>query len=465
MRLIAAACMACALVGMAIAAERTDDGDDPQRPTVLFNRWQEDWSVLADPAVPHEALDNLKYIPLSSDPHTYLSLGANVRERYEYNDAVNFGTNDSPSQSYLLSRVETHADLRIAEQFQTFVQLQSDYAPGKTILTPVDQDRLDLEQAFIALIEPLADGTIKLRVGRQQIGFDLQRFVSVRDGPNVRQSYDAVWLDYERGGWRFITFLSHPVQDRDLRPFDDYSSSALTYGGVRVERRLGELGNLSAYLSQYTQDGAHFLTVSGNERRHVGDVRITGSNRGFDWDLEGMYQAGSIGVDNIRAWAIGSRSGYTLGNVLWQPRLGMQLDAASGDRNAQDHTLNTFNPLFPNGAYVTLSGYTGYTNFIHVKPSFTLKPTPRLTTMLAVAAQWRESTADAVYTQPDIPVAGTAGHGGAYSGTYYQLRTDWQMSEHFASALEAVRFDIADALRDAGAHDSTYVGVEVRFGW
>jgi hypothetical protein len=465
MRLIAAACAACALASVAITAEATDDDADPQRPAVLFHRWQEDWSVLADPDVPHEAFDNLKYIPLSSDPHTYLSLGANVRERYEYNDAVNFGVGDLPSQSYLLSRLETHADLRVAEQFQTFVQLQSDYAPGKTILTPVDQDRFDLEQAFIALIEPLADGTIKLRVGRQQIGFDLQRFVSVRDGPNVRQSYDAVWVDYERSNWRFITFYSHPVQDRNLRPFDDYSSSALSYGGVRVERHLGALGDLSAYLSQYTQDGAHFLTVSGNERRNVGDGRITGSNHGFDWDLEGMYQIGSIGVDNIRAWAVGSRSGYTLSSVPWQPRLGLQLDAASGNRNPQNHTLNTFNPLFPNGAYVTLSGYTGYTNFIHVKPSFTVKSTRRLTTMFAVAAQWRESTADAVYTQPDIPVAGTAGHGGAYTGTYYQLRTDWQMSEHFASAIEAVRFDIADALRDAGAHDSTYVGVEVRFGW
>jgi hypothetical protein len=465
MRLIATACAACMLASMVVAAEATDDNADPQRPTVLFNRWHEDWSVLADPAIPHEPLDNLKYIPLSSDPNTYLSLGANVRERYEYNDAVNFGAGDSPSQSYLLSRVETHADLRVAEQFQTFVQLQSDYAPDKTILTPVDQDRLDLEQAFIALIEPLADGTIKLRVGRQQIDFDLQRFVSVRDGPNVRQSYDAVWADYERGDWRFITFYSHPVQNRDLRPFDDYSSSALSYGGVRVERHLGAIGDFSTYLSQYTQDRAHFLTVSGNERRNVGDVRITGSNHGFDWDLEGMYQIGSIGVDNIRACAMGSRSGYTLGSVLWQPRLGLQLDAASGNRNPQNHTLNTFNPLFPNGAYVTLSGYTGYTNFIHVKPSLTLKPTRRLTMMLAAAAQWRESTADAVYTQPDIPVTGTAGHGGAYTGTYYQLRTDWQMSEHFASALEAVRFDISDALREAGAHDSTYVGVEVRFGW
>ena len=81
-------------------------------------------------------------------------------------------------------------------------------------LTPVDQDRLDLEEAFITVTEPLDRGMLKVRVGRQQMGFDLQRFISVRDGPNVRQSYDAVWVDYERGLWRFISFYSHPVQIR-----------------------------------------------------------------------------------------------------------------------------------------------------------------------------------------------------------------------------------------------------------
>ncbi|RQZ32770.1 alginate export family protein, partial [Burkholderia sp. Bp9099] len=39
-----------------------------KRPAVLFNRWQEDWSVLANPCVPRKPLDGLKYIPLGGDP-------------------------------------------------------------------------------------------------------------------------------------------------------------------------------------------------------------------------------------------------------------------------------------------------------------------------------------------------------------------------------------------------------------
>jgi len=452
----------CLLVLAASTLTAAGDTNAPARPKILFNRWQEDWSVLTSPAVAREPLDDLKYIPLRAD--TYLSLGANLRERFEAKDAVNFGVNGAKPQDYVISRLETHADLRLGDQVQAFVQLESEFSPGKKVLTPVDQNRLDLEQAFVALTERVGQGLLRLRVGRQQIGFDLQRFISVRDGPNVRQSYDALWADYELADWRIIAFYSQPVSNRDRRAFDDFSSPHLTYGGIRAEYRLSENSSLSAYVSQFRQDGAHFVSIAGNERRDILDIRFTGNKSWFDWDAEVMGQSGRIAGERIRAWAVGSRAGYTWdGN--WKPRLGIQLDAASGDSNPLDRTLGTFNPLFPNGYYLSLAGYTGYTNFIHVKPSVTVKPMTNLSAMIAVAAQWRETTADAIYTQPNIPVAGTAGRGGSYTGTYLQARFDWQVTEHFTTALEAVRFQVADSIRQADGHDGSYLGVEGKIGW
>jgi hypothetical protein len=449
-----------------VRADPEDDGAAPlpARPAVMFNRWQENWSVLADPRVPRESFDTLKYLPLSQDPATYLSLGANVRERFEANDAVNFGVGSNRNQDYDISRIEVHADLRVASQLQVFVQLESDHALGKNVRTPVDQDRLDLEQGFLALTEPLGGGTVKFRVGRQQVGFDLQRFVSVRDGPNVRQSYDEAWVDYEHGRWRYISFYGQPVQNRDVRPFDDTSNGHLTYGGFRVERQLGRSSTVAAYYSRFTQDGARFVSVRGNEQRNILDLHFVGKRGAWDWDAETMNQAGRIAGRNIEAWAVGSLLGYTF-NELWAPRLALQTDAASGNRDTQDPTLRTFNPLFPNGGYVTLAGYTGYVNFIHVKPSITVHPSQRLKLLAAVGVQWRESTADAVYTQPNIPVAGTAGRAGRYTGTYGQFRTDWAATGHVALALEVVHFAVGDALRNAGGHDSNYIGAEFKYGW
>ena len=467
------ALLAAAVVYLAAPGTHADDSDPAstpavhERPKIQFNRWQEDWSVLANPDIPREPFDNLKYIPLSAeDPQTYLSLGANLRERFESNDATSFGVGTNRKDNYDISRLEADADLRIAGQFQFFTQLQSDYAIDKDVHTPVDQDStVDLEQAFVALTEPLDSGLLKMRLGRQQIGFDLQRFVSVRDGPNVRQSYDAAWIDYEKGDWRYITFYSHPVQDRDERSFDDYSSPKLSYGGFRIERHVMESAAVAVYVSRFTQENARFPSATGNERRDIVDAHFSGTHGLWDWDIEGMNQVGRIGLQNIEAWAFGSIVGYTLNQLPWSPRFGLQVDAASGDKNPHDNELNTFNPLFPNGYYVTLAGYTGFVNFIHVKPSLTVHPLAPLKLMFAIAGQWRETTADAVYTQPDIPVAGTAAHAGQYTGTYGQFRADYALTEHVWLALEVVHFAVADVIREVGGHDGDYVGAEIRMGW
>jgi hypothetical protein len=455
------------LAAAATATRVAAEDDEAARPKIDFMyRWREDWSPLADPRLRTEPLDRLKYIPLPfDDPKSYVSLGLTARERFELNDAPAFGTGGNKGDSYLLDRLQWHIDVRPNAQWQMFVQFEDVRAPGKSNITPVDENPLDLRLAFIAYVDSFWGGTLKARVGRQEMAFDLQRFVSVRDGPNVRQAYDALWLDWEEPEWRAIGFWSHPVQYRDERPFDDFSSRSFQYGGFRMERKDVGPGDLAAYYSLFMQDNAQFLDASGNERRDNFDIRYAGIRDGFDWDLEAMGQFGDIGGKNIRAWAVGSRSGYTFADVRWMPRLGLQIDAASGDDDPGDNTLGTFNPLFPNGYYFTLAGYTGYTNLIHLKPSLTVRPTTKLALMIAPGMQWRETTADAVYVQPDNAVSGTAGKAGQWSGVYVQFRADWEVTPSLRASVETVRFQIGDALRRAGGHDSTYFNIQLQYGW
>src|SRR6267142_486935 len=177
---------AVGLLAAAMSSTAAAQDDEAQRPKRnLFNRWQEDWSVLADPRLRTEPLDSLKYIPLPfDDPKSYVSLGVTLRERFELNDAPLFGVSGNTSNSYLLDRLQWHADVRPNAQWQLFVQFEDVRAPAKSVITPVDENQLDLRLAFIAYVDSLWGGTFKARVGRQEMAFDLQRFVSVRDGPN-----------------------------------------------------------------------------------------------------------------------------------------------------------------------------------------------------------------------------------------------------------------------------------------
>ena len=62
-----------------------------KRPQVMFNRWQEDWSVLANPCVPREPLDGLKYMPLGGDPDVVSLARRELARALEVNNAPLFG--------------------------------------------------------------------------------------------------------------------------------------------------------------------------------------------------------------------------------------------------------------------------------------------------------------------------------------------------------------------------------------
>lgn len=460
--------LALATVGVGADRALAEDGDAalPKRPAIQANRWAEDWSVLADPRLRTEPFDGLKYIPLwATDPKSYISLGATLRERFESNNAAGFGTSNTPSDSYFLQRLQVHADIHFNENWRAFVQLEDDRAFHKFNVTSVDQDRLDLRLAFLEYVNTFSGGTLKARAGRQDFAFDLQRFVSSRDGPNVRQSFDALWADWETGAWRFIGFVSRPVQYFDGQPFDDTSNDSFKFSTLRVERKVFGDKELSGYYSLYERSNAKYLDATGEEHRHVFDVRFAGNAQNFDWDLEAMGQVGQVGTTDIRAWAVGARTGYTFSSVPWQPRVGLQIDAASGDHNPRDGSLGTFNPLFPNGYYFTLAGYTGYVNLVHVKPAIMFNPIERLKVLAAVGFQWRETTADAIYVQPNVPIAGTVGKGSNWTGMYGQVRLDYAFNDHLTGAIEAVHFDVGDTIIRAGGHTSNYVGVQLQYGW
>jgi hypothetical protein len=177
-----------------------------------------------------------------------------------------------------------------------------------------------------------------------------------------------------------------------------------------------------------------------------------------------MGQRGRVGVARVEAWAFGARAGYTF-DSRWTPRLGLQADAASGDRRPDDGVLNTFNPLFPNGSYFSLAGYTGYRNLIHLKPSLTLQPAKDWQLMFGVGLQWRQTTADGVYLQSGRMLPRTAGRAGRWTGMYGQGRLVWSRNANLSLAAEAVHYGVGHAVRAAGGHDSNYLGIEASFVW
>lgn len=437
----------------------------PTRPAPQTNRAAEDWSALADPSLRTEPLDSLKYLRLrDADPHAFLSLGLTLRERAESTSAPLFGVTGRGSSAYDLHRLQLHADLHLDRRWNVFLQVEDVRAPGKYVVVSVDENPVDLRQAFVMFQHAFATGTFKVRVGRQKLSIDLQRFISLRDGPNVQQGFDGAWAAWDSPAWKLVALASLPVDHQREGWFDDRSSFDDRLSLVRLERRLGGAVSASAYYARYDRPDVKYVDAMGEEKRDILDARFVGAAAGVNWDLEAMAQGGSIGGKDIRAWAAGARAGYSFHPPL-ATRLGLQLDGASGDRHAGDDRLDTFTPLFPNGYYFTLSSFTGYANLIHVRPSLTQKLTQDVTVVASWGLQWRESTADAIYLHPMTPLAGTADRGGRWTGSYLQLRSEAKFGSRIVVAGEFVHYQAGAAIRAAGGANSECAGIEMKLSY
>ena len=83
----------------------------------------------------------------------------------------------------------------------------------------------------------------------------------------------------------------------------------------------------------------------------------------------------------------------------------------------------------------------------------------------AATGQWRRETTDAIYAQPFIPLSGTAGRGGRWTGAYAHLRADYAFNPSLTGTIEAVHYEAGATLRASGRDDSDYLGVELKYGW
>ena len=101
-------------------------------PPYKLLRYDEDYRYLSEPGARSDPWDRIKFIPLGSDSGQWLSLGGELRERFEYYSAPNFGIQGEPANGYFLHRLLLHADLHLGDSARAFVQIASNLSSGRT---------------------------------------------------------------------------------------------------------------------------------------------------------------------------------------------------------------------------------------------------------------------------------------------------------------------------------------------
>ena len=208
------------------------------RPGFKPLRQDEDWSVLCDPALRAGLIDRLKCVPLAADGSAWLSLGGEIRERYEYTHNPVWGDDPQDDNGVFLQRYMLQGDLRVGPNLRLFGQLYSALAAGRAGPTsPVDENQLDVQQAFVELSAPLPeDSSGMLRAGRQELRYGSGRLVDVREGPNVRRKFDGGLGRLAKDKWRLDLIATRPADD-EPGFFDDGTNGSQALWGSYVTGR------------------------------------------------------------------------------------------------------------------------------------------------------------------------------------------------------------------------------------
>jgi hypothetical protein len=361
-------------------------------------RYDEDYSALKTDTS-SGWYSRMKYLPLSRTGNTWLSFGGEVRYQYFHFTNEDWGDAPKDKDGFILTRYLGHADLHVGKHFRTFVQLQSSLAGGKVQSpSPVDENQLDLHQAFFDVMLPLKENqTITLRMGRQEMMYGSQRLVSVREAPNNRQAFDAAKLIYQSKRLRADAFYSYYVTAKK-EIFDDKLSSDIRFWGAHAAfSQVPFLHNIDAYYFGLWKAEAEYDDGTGRERRHSIGTRVWKRSSDWQYDFEGVYQWGKLADNNISAWTLSSNTSYIFSSTPLKPELGLKAELISGDKDHGDGRLQTFNPLFPKGAYFGLAALIGPSNLADAHPYLNLKLSKELSWQTDYDLFWRMSGNDGIY--------------------------------------------------------------------
>jgi Alginate export len=363
-----------------------------QRPVLVPLRYEEDWSLLADRDCKKEAIDDLKYISLGRK-NWYLSIGGEIRYRYENYDNPGFGRDPESPNGYILQRYLLHTDWHFGRQFRLFTQFQSGLEEGRNggpRLT--DKDIADLHQAFLDVSD--SSQNLRLRIGRQEIEFGAGRLIGESEGLNIRRAFDGFRFTFKHGRWTWNSTLTHPVL---LRPetfaIPDHKQTEWGAGFTRAQ----EHGGWSGYYLGLNRKVASFNGKVGQEIRQTLGSRIWNQGAFVDYNTDFIFQTGSFANGHILAGAVSSNDGFTLRNVALKPRFGVRFDYASGDSDRSSKNLNTFNPLFPNPMYSSLSALLGPSNLTDLGPTIRLALNSKTAITPEMPFYWRSSLHDGIY--------------------------------------------------------------------
>ncbi len=256
--------------------------------------------------------------------------------RFRHTDGRDF-TSGGDNQ-FFTHRARLGAKFRLADELETFVQFQDVRIWGEEVDTvDFSAGGIDLHQGYL---DVGLGADMRLRVGRQEIGYLNQRIIGTNGFLEQARSFDAIRfmataLDKKLAADFFYARNLDSVPE-DSKAADDLMAYAVRYTAGIVEPSLIGVLDLNSPTDRirYTQGAIVQLD-------HPSGLKVS---------AEGYIQIGSATVADVDtsffAWMASLRARYTLKSSAFAPFLEVFGEALSGDDDPTDADIKTFDTLF-----------------------------------------------------------------------------------------------------------------------
>jgi len=359
-------------------------------------RYNDKFSYLKNDTIPKKSFEKIKYIHLYKTIN--ISFGGELREQFQYYNNQNFG--DVPpsfkqaSTVHLWHRAMAHTNIELGIKFRIFAQFGSTFRfINHNPLTPeIDENKLSLHQAFI---DYSFQKKWLVRLGRQEISYGNHRLITFREGPNTRLAFDAAIFKYHSEKRRIDIFAFTPVTSMQ-GIFDDKSFEDLIFGIYATDNIVPNKILLDYYFLNFNSNKRRYYYAAGEENRQSYGVRIFSQKPTLNYELEATYQSGRFNQLNISAYGISADVNYKFvsrHNFI----IGLGSNYMSGDKNKNDHQLNTFNSIFSKPPFGLIAPI-GLSNIVNINPYFKIDPTQKWNVYAGVYQMWRQSNQDGTYS-------------------------------------------------------------------
>jgi len=333
---------------------------------------------------------------------------------------------------YLLSRFRFSMTLRPAPWWKIVTQTQDArvWGDNQTPQGPPRQDTWDLRQAYAELGDP-DKNPVALRVGRQEMSLGGERLVGVSQWQNVGRSFDAARLLVHYRKLSLTAFAASVVVLRDGQ-----------IGSADAGNNLhGLYASIAGWIPDSTLEPYLMWRLQPNVKSELGpvghlDMKVSGARwlgkvHALDYNTSLVIERGSVGADQVDAWAGHWLLGYSFPNFAGSIRLVAEYNYASGDGNPHDGRVNTVQLLYPTAHdRHGLSDQVGWRNIHHLRGTVEIKPRPKWTLTPSYNAFWLADPRDALYnSQGNVVVARVPdGSAGRWVGQELDIATAYSIS-------------------------------------